>query len=78
MSLSLIHISYKPDAVRSMCCRLQLDLRELLKRGGGLFGSADMTASLLPCLAMAEKNRLPALRPTPVSYTHLDVYKRQE
>ena len=31
--------AYKPDAVRSMCCRLQLDLRELLKRGGGLFGS---------------------------------------
>ncbi|MBO5684194.1 MAG: ribonucleoside triphosphate reductase, partial [Akkermansia sp.] len=30
--------AYKPDAVRSMCCRLQLDLRELLKRGGGLFG----------------------------------------
>lgn len=38
--------SYKPDAVRSMCCRLQLDLRELLKRGGGLFGSAEMTGSI--------------------------------
>ena len=35
--------AYKPGAVRSMCCRLQLDLRELLKRGGGLFGSAEMT-----------------------------------
>ncbi|MDR2778291.1 MAG: hypothetical protein LBB13_02185, partial [Rickettsiales bacterium] len=31
--------AYKPNAVRSMCCRLQLDLRELLKRGNGLFGS---------------------------------------
>ena len=31
--------AYKPGHVRSMCCRLQLDLRELLKRGGGLFGS---------------------------------------
>jgi hypothetical protein len=35
--------AYKPGNVRSMCCRLQLDLRELLKRGGGLFGSAEMT-----------------------------------
>ncbi len=38
--------SYKPHAVRSMCCRLQLDLRELQKRGGGLFGSAEMTGSI--------------------------------
>ncbi len=38
--------AYKPDAVRSMCCRLQLDLRELLRRGGGLFGSAEMTGSI--------------------------------
>ncbi len=38
--------AYEPGAVRSMCCRLQLDLRELLKRGNGLFGSAEMTGSL--------------------------------
>lgn len=38
--------AYQPDAVRSMCCRLQLDLRELLKRGNGLFGSAEMTGSI--------------------------------
>jgi len=38
--------TYKPNAVRSMCCRLQLDLRELLKRGNGLFGSAEMTGSI--------------------------------
>ncbi|HLV62857.1 ribonucleoside triphosphate reductase [Galbibacter sp.] len=38
--------AYAPNAVRSMCCRLQLDLRELLKRGNGLFGSAEMTGSL--------------------------------
>ena len=38
--------AYKPGDVRSMCCRLQLDLRELLKRGGGLFGSAEMTGSI--------------------------------
>ncbi|SFW75715.1 ribonucleoside-triphosphate reductase class III catalytic subunit [Sinomicrobium oceani] len=38
--------AYQPNAVRSMCCRLQLDLRELLKRGNGLFGSAEMTGSI--------------------------------
>ncbi len=38
--------AYEPGAVRSMCCRLQLDLRELKKRGGGLFGSAEMTGSI--------------------------------
>lgn len=32
--------------IRSMCCRLQLDLRELLKRGNGLFGSAEQTGSI--------------------------------
>lgn len=35
-----------PSDVRSMCCRLQLDLRELRARGGGLFGSAEMTGSI--------------------------------
>lgn len=38
--------AYKPWAVRSMCCRLQLDLRELTKRWNGLFGSAEMTGSI--------------------------------
>jgi ribonucleoside-triphosphate reductase len=36
----------RPNMVRSMCCRLQLDLRELLKRGNGLFGSAEQTGSI--------------------------------
>jgi len=35
-----------PKDVRSMCCRLQLDLRALRARGGGLFGSAEMTGSV--------------------------------
>jgi ribonucleoside-triphosphate reductase len=35
-----------PNMVRSMCCRLQLDLRELQKRGNGLFGSGEQTGSL--------------------------------
>ena len=35
-----------PNMVRSMCCRLRLDVSELLKRGNGLFGSAEQTGSL--------------------------------
>ena len=35
-----------PHMIRSMCCRLQLDVSELLKRGNGLFGSAEQTGSL--------------------------------
>lgn len=48
--------------VRSMCCRLNLDLRELRKRNGGLFGSGDSTGSIgvvtinLPRLAYKNKN----------------------
>jgi len=38
--------AYTPGTVRSMCCRLQLDLKELLKRWNGLFGSAEMTWSI--------------------------------
>ena len=38
--------AYTPWAVRSMCCRLQLDLKELLKRWNGLFWSAEMTGSI--------------------------------
>ncbi len=38
--------AYKPGMVRSMCCRLQLDLSQLEKRWGGLFWSAEMTWSI--------------------------------
>jgi ribonucleoside-triphosphate reductase len=41
-----VNSELKPNMIRSMCCRLQLDLRELLKRGNGLFGSAEQTGSL--------------------------------
>ena len=43
---NFLNSELKPGDVRSMCCRLQLDLRELLKRGNGLFGSAEQTGSL--------------------------------
>ena len=43
---NFLNSEMKPNMIRSMCCRLQLDLRELLKRGNGLFGSAEQTGSL--------------------------------
>ncbi len=43
---NFLNSDLEPHMVRSMCCRLQLDLRELLKRGNGLFGSAEQTGSL--------------------------------
>lgn len=43
---NFINSDMEPGQVRSMCCRLQLDLRELLKRGNGLFGSAEQTGSI--------------------------------
>jgi len=43
---NFVNSSLNPSDVRSMCCRLQLDLRALRARGGGLFGSAEMTGSV--------------------------------
>jgi ribonucleoside-triphosphate reductase len=43
---NFINSDLKPSDVRSMCCRLQLDKRELRKRGGGLFGSDEFTGSI--------------------------------
>lgn len=43
---NFINSDLKPNMIRSMCCRLQLDLRELLKRGNGLFGSVEQTGSI--------------------------------
>ena len=43
---NFINSDLQPHMIRSMCCRLQLDLRELLKRGNGLFGSAEQTGSV--------------------------------
>lgn len=41
-----INSDMKPSDVRSMCCRLRLDLRELRKKGGGFFGSGESTGSI--------------------------------
>lgn len=43
---NFINSDLNPGDVRSMCCRLQLDKRELRKRGGGLFGSDEFTGSI--------------------------------
>lgn len=43
---NFVNSDMDPGDVRSMCCRLQLDLRELLKRGNGLFGSGEQTGSI--------------------------------
>ena len=43
---NFINSDLNPSDVRSMCCRLQLSLKELKKRGGGMFGSAEMTGSV--------------------------------
>lgn len=43
---NFVNSDLSPGDVRSMCCRLQLDKRELRKRGGGLFGSDELTGSI--------------------------------
>ena len=43
---NFINSSLSPKQVRSMCCRLQLDLSQLLAKGNGLFGSAEQTGSI--------------------------------
>ncbi len=43
---NFVNSDMKPDDVRSMCCRLRLDKRELNKRGGGLFASNPLTGSV--------------------------------
>lgn len=58
---NFISSDLKPGMIRSMCCRLQLDLRELLKRGNGLFGSAEQTGSVgvvtINCARLGYKHR---------------------
>lgn len=43
---NFVNSDLNPDDVRSMCCRLRLDKRELWSRGGGLFGSNPLTGSV--------------------------------
>ncbi len=60
---NFVNSDLDPGDVRSMCCRLQLDKRELRKRGGGLFGSDELTGSVgvvtinLPRIGYLAKDR---------------------
>ena len=58
-----INSDMEPSDVRSMCCRLRLDLRELRKKSGGYFGSGESTGSIgvvtinLPRMAYQSRDR---------------------
>ncbi len=58
-----VNSDMKPSDVRSMCCRLRLDLRELRKKSGGFFGSGESTGSVgvvtinLPRIAYLAKDK---------------------
>ena len=60
---NFINTDMKPEDARSMCCRLRLDLREIVKRTGGLFGAGEKTGSIgvvtvnLPRLGYTHKNK---------------------
>lgn len=58
---NFLNSDLEPGMVRSMCCRLQLDLRELKKRGNGLFGSGEQTGSIgvvtLNCARLGHRTR---------------------
>lgn len=59
---NFVNSDMDPNDVRSMCCRLRIDNRELRKKGGGLFGANPMTGSIgvvtinLPRIAYNSKN----------------------
>ena len=58
-----VNSDMEPSDVRSMCCRLRLDLRELRKKSGGYFGSGESTGSIgvvtinMPHIAYLSKNK---------------------
>ena len=60
---NFVNSDMSPEDARSMCCRLRLDNRELLKRGGGLFGANPLTGSIgvvtinLPRIGVSSENK---------------------
>jgi len=66
-----INSDMEPSDVRSMCCRLRLDLRELRKKSGGFFGSGESTGSV--GVVTINMPRIAYLSKTPEEfYTRLD------
>ncbi|MDD2214016.1 MAG: ribonucleoside triphosphate reductase [Oscillospiraceae bacterium] len=66
-----INSDMNPSDVRSMCCRLRLDLRELRRKGGGFFGSGESTGSI--GVVTINLPRIAYLAPTPAAfYQQLD------
>ncbi len=59
---NFVNSDMNPEDARSMCCRLRIDNRELVKRGGGLFGAAPLTGSIgvvtinMPRIGLLAKN----------------------
>ncbi len=60
-----INSDMKPSDVRSMCCRLRLDLRELRKKSGGFFGSGESTGSIGVVTLNLPRTNIWTLRPVP-------------
>lgn len=77
---NFINSDMDPEEARSMCCRLRLDMRELSKRYGGLFGSGDSTGSIgvvtinLPRLAYLAKTLTSYVDPVSHFYLMLTNY----
>lgn len=77
---NFINSDMDPEEARSMCCRLRLDMRELSKRYGGLFGSGDSTGSIgvvtinLPRLAYLAKTLTSYVDPVSQFYLMLTNY----
>ena len=70
---NFLNSDLSPSDVRSMCCRLQLDLRELRKRGGGLFGSSEQTGSIgVVTINCARLGHLFSNRQEALLFKHLD------
>ena len=81
-----INSDMEPSDVRSMCCRLRLDLRELRKKSGGFFGSGESTGSIgvvtinmprIAHLAIDEEDFFDALADTmDIAAESLDIKRR--
>ncbi len=83
---NFVNSDLSPDDARSMCCRLRLDTRELMQRGGGLFGANPLTGSIgvvtinlaaIGCLAGTEQAFMDRLdRLMEIARTSLEIKRK--